>query len=66
MNSETGVGFLSDRNALIDVLQHMESEDLIAIDGDDVVMIWLTTINNLWNRDKKIKICISLIELIDQ
>jgi hypothetical protein len=39
LNSETGQAFLADRAALIDVLEHMEAEDLVAIDGDDVIMM---------------------------
>lgn len=39
LNAETGVAFLADRAALVDALQHMEAEDLVALEGDEVIMI---------------------------
>ena len=39
LNSETGQAFLADRAALIEALEHMEAEDLVALDGEDVILM---------------------------
>ena len=50
LNTESGAAFLNGKDELIDALQHMEAEDLVALDGDHVIVTWRAGLSK--NRDK--------------